>query len=385
MAIYSAVPPPPDSPALPSSGATHHGHHHTPSVASTATLDIEAWTVSALEALSVSPEARGTGAPFSIPLDSSAAAPRPSPARVTIDSGVGGITPPRRPPSRRDSQRRRELVLKGNEGSRQRRRWENDRLAHVPGVQPPEPIDFQVGPTHVVHDYVPYHVAQLWDRGLRDQIEEDRARVAALKRRRQQQMDAGLMSSGPDASEEVVGRVPRELRATAKKTPALKGWVRTLEEPVRQFLMEEDAKLKAAAAEEERMRLEAEKQARAAASEGESGVDTEDEEIVFVGRRNGTPQKSSGPGWKKAHRETRDKGAIDSGVVFDSLGGDESSAFKRWLTHSISDYYGLSSHSATTGTPPRRVVYVGIKAAKSGSKHSPQIPPQLPRPMWELF
>lgn len=296
-------------------------------MASTATLDIEAWTVSALESLSVSTEARGTGIPFSIPLDNSIPAPRTNQARVSIDPGLGGIAPPRRPPSRRDSQRRRELVAKGNEGSRQRRRWENDRLVHVPGAQPPEPIDFQVGPTHVVHDYVPYHVAQLWDRGLRDQIEEDRARAAALKRKRQQQIDAGLLSAGAESCAVAVGRVPRELRATAKKTPALKGWVRTLEEPVRQFLVEEDARIRADAAEKERKRLEKEKEARAA-SEGESGLDSEDEEIVFIGRRQATPQKSSGPGWKKAHRETRDKGAIDSGVVFDSLGDDESSAFK---------------------------------------------------------
>ena len=33
--------------------------------------------------------------------------------------------PIRRPPSRRDSQRKREMLLKGKEGSRQRRRWEN--------------------------------------------------------------------------------------------------------------------------------------------------------------------------------------------------------------------------------------------------------------------
>ncbi len=120
MAIYSAVPPPPEHTAG-SVGPPHH--QHTPSAAST--IDIEAWTVSALEALSVSPIARGTGTPLSIPIDDRL----PTPARVQIDPAhhraTTGPAPPPRPPSRRDSQRRREALLKGNEGSRQRRRWEN--------------------------------------------------------------------------------------------------------------------------------------------------------------------------------------------------------------------------------------------------------------------
>ncbi len=55
---------------------------------------------------------------------------------------------------------------------------------------------------------------------------------------------------------------------------------------------------------------------------------------------------------------------------------------RRWLTHSISDYYGLASRSATVGKPPRRVVYVGIREVGAG--HGPQFGAGLPRPMWEL-
>lgn len=147
MAIgkYSAVPPPPESPP-----PTHHHHHHHPQQANSAapaaaptpvphaphhghsasgTIDIEAWTISALESLSVSPDSRGTGGtPLAIPLDGHHGHPGNT-RGVTIALGEAhaagvGIAPPRRPPSRRDSMRRREALLKGKEGSRQRRRWD---------------------------------------------------------------------------------------------------------------------------------------------------------------------------------------------------------------------------------------------------------------------
>jgi hypothetical protein len=136
MAIYSAVPPPPESPTTTASATAYQpGHQSAPSLSSSvASLDIEAWTVSALQSLTISPLARGTGGtPLGIPLDAhdhngAAGAEREGQQRVTLDVAAGGgmgITPPRRPPSRRDSQRKREMLLKGKEGSRQRRRWEN--------------------------------------------------------------------------------------------------------------------------------------------------------------------------------------------------------------------------------------------------------------------
>jgi len=130
MAIYSAVPPP-EQQATASASAAHH--QHTPSAASTVTVDIEAWTLSALEALSVSPVARGTGNPLSIPIDGAPSARTAARTAVLVDPDhpAAGLTPPHRPPSRRDSQKRREAVLKGNEGSRARRRWENG-MAHPP-------------------------------------------------------------------------------------------------------------------------------------------------------------------------------------------------------------------------------------------------------------
>ena len=107
----------------------------TISSVSTAAVDIEAWTVAALESLRIANNARSTGNPLVIPLDGepAAAAGPTDPAsklrNVVFDDGddtyAANVTPPRRPPSRRDSMKRREALIKGKEGSRQRRRWEN--------------------------------------------------------------------------------------------------------------------------------------------------------------------------------------------------------------------------------------------------------------------
>ncbi|KAI1780205.1 R3H-associated N-terminal domain-containing protein [Hypoxylon cercidicola] len=364
MAIYSAVPPPPELAA--STNQQHQQHQqpesHQPSNVNVNTalaananatslpasgVDIESWTVSALESLSISPIARGTGTPLSIPLDDHSKKPSVSIQDPRAKSTA--TTPPPRPPSRRDSQRRREALLKGKEGSRQRRRWENDRLLHVPNAQPPEPADWEPRPLHPVN-HIPYQIAAIWDLRMRAEVETKRA-VAA----RRKQMQTRTLGDA-----HVAGRVPRELFHRAKKTPAVKTWVRSLEEPVRRYLVEQEA------AKEPPSPLLTD------SSEGE----VEDEEIVFVGR-NGAMRD----GWKKARRET--KGRSDQqqqGMVFDALGGDDTdSAFRRWITHSISDYYGLNSQSVLMGNPKRKVVYVQMKTG-----HAPPVRADLPRPLWEL-
>ncbi|OHE95118.1 hypothetical protein CORC01_09505, partial [Colletotrichum orchidophilum] len=299
MAIFSAVPPPdvidhqtPNDVVPPPQSQTPVAAHVAAQSATAGSVDIEAWTVSALEALSVSPVARGTGTPLAINLDeqvqkasAAAAVTIAAEATTTIQQ-----TPIRRPLSRRDSQKKREQLLKGNEGSRARRRWENDRLIGVPNVQPPLPSDWEVHPTYPVQ-VVPYQVAQYWDTGLRQRIEEKTAKLQA-QRKKQQRKDGS-------ATGLAVGEVPRDLRDTAKRTPAVRGWVRVLEEPVRSFLKE-----------------------RSEASDAEG--DSEDEEIVFVGRKG---MASAGKGWKKARREVGSE-KVDDGMVFDSLGDDESASFK---------------------------------------------------------
>lgn len=134
MALYSAVPPPPEY-TTPSSDpvqqqqqqqqASSAGGLAPPSGAGTG-IDIDAWTISALQSLSVSPVARGTGTPLAIPIDDDAYATNKTTVRIaTTAAATPRDETPRRPPSRRDSQKKREALLKGKEGSRQRRRWEN--------------------------------------------------------------------------------------------------------------------------------------------------------------------------------------------------------------------------------------------------------------------
>lgn len=104
MAIYNSVPPPAQQATLASAVPVQP-------------INIESWTVSALESLSVSPSARGTGVTLSIPLDSreNAAAKAAAPKA-------------RKEPMRRDSLKRRDALLRGKEGSRRRQRWENGEL-----------------------------------------------------------------------------------------------------------------------------------------------------------------------------------------------------------------------------------------------------------------
>lgn len=99
----------------------------------------EEWTRSILQSLGMSPDARGTGGELlTIPLDEPVVQPRHRKlvlvGPVIADSDNESDTPagPRgtgtllkRRHSNRDSQRRRDALLKGKEGSRQRRRWEN--------------------------------------------------------------------------------------------------------------------------------------------------------------------------------------------------------------------------------------------------------------------
>jgi hypothetical protein len=54
---------------------------------------------------------------------------------------------------------------------------------------------------------------------------------------------------------------------------------------------------------------------------------------------------------------------------------------RRWLTHSISDYYGLESRSVMLTNPSRKVVFVGLKKVHQRDGLSMK---HFPRPMWQL-
>lgn len=276
------------------------------------------------------------------------------------------------------------------------------RLTDVPNVEPPSASDWEPRPVYPIQ-HIPYHVAQYWDRGLRQQVEDKRNNTAARKQK------GGAAAAADNGTRG--GKVPRDLRETVKKTPGVKGWVRTLEEPVRQFLVEQGARVTRAdpspAFKEEEHR------------DDDDESDFSDEEIVFVGRSKKTAAATGTshthqqePAWKKAHRQVGEQ-QVDRGMIFDSLEEDESGAFKyvlsilpflpsvsgpltknktltphclsyrRWLTHSISDYYGLDSRSVTMGNPARRCVYIGIR--EGDLRKGTRTCGELPRPLWELF
>lgn len=108
------------------------------------------------------------------------------------------------------------------------------------------------------------------------------------------------------ASDESSGKIPRELREKLKKAKAAKGLLKDLEEQVRFFVVKWENQ-----AQEVRKRP--------------AGIDSDDEEIVFVGR-NG--QMSDWPPKPKTSIE-RDR------LIFDSLANDRGASFgyvSRWYT-----------------------------------------------------
>lgn len=134
---------------------------------------------------------------------------------------------------------------------------------------------------------MPYQLAQFWDQ------------KGAVRERVEQRNKSAF------GSRSTVGKVPRDLHTKAKRTPAVKSWLRVLEEPVRQFLVE-----RGSAAQEE---------------SDSSCLDSDDEEIVFVGR-NGS--MTDARAWKKARRETKDREVVQQGMVLESAADDESASFK---------------------------------------------------------
>ena len=129
---------------------------------------------------------------------------------------------------------------------------------HVPNAQPPLPSDWEVHPTYPVHS-VPYYLAPLWD--LRNE-----AKAKASHSRKSS-------TAKKPARDEQKGRVPQELKAKLKRSKGAKTLLQELEEEVRKFVRDHERK--------ERMRL------KNAESEEEPELDSEDEEIVFIGK-NGT-------------------------------------------------------------------------------------------------
>ncbi|KJX93756.1 hypothetical protein TI39_contig4262g00009 [Zymoseptoria brevis] len=242
-------------------------------------------------------------------------------------------------PIRRDSLKRRESLLKGKEGSRRRQRWENDRLLNNPHAEPPLPSDWQPHPTYAVQN-VPYFLAPLWDAEYARKSQERQARAAAAK--------------APASKEEAAAaKVAQDLRAKMKRAKGAKGLLQDLEDEVRTFVRQW---------EEKERQLE---------GEGLIEPDSEDEEIVFVGRGGAI---TSDERREERHLE-KDK------LIYQGLIDDHGAAFGRYLTHQIAIYYGLKTWSITKGG--ERLAYVGLKIDPKTRRPSLSNR-ELPRPLYAV-
>ena len=141
-------------------------------------------------------------------------------------------------------------------------------------------------PTHPVHTFS-YYLAPLWDQGFRQRAEEIAARKKGEVERR-----AGF--------QEQRGRVPQELRQKLKKSKGAKSLLQELEEEIRTFVKEWERKQRT--------------------KEGKSQVtmESEDEEIVFVGRNNTLSDEQRNSAEEQLQREK---------LIFDSLADDHGASF----------------------------------------------------------
>jgi len=166
-----------------------------------------------------------------------------------------------------------------------------DRLLNNPWVQPPLPSDWEVHPTHPTHN-VPYYLAPLWDQVMATRAEAERNKDAVR----------GVQGQAQD---DITAKVPRELREKLKKAKAAKGLLKDLEEQVRLFVKSWEEKTN---------------------KEGkpEPELDSEDDEIVFVGRNGHMPDVPLSPKFGDGLDEEdfeRDR------LVFDSLVNDQGASF----------------------------------------------------------
>lgn len=87
--------------------------------------------------------------------------------------------------------------------------------------------------------------------------------------------------------------------------------------------------------------------------------DSEDDEIVFVGRNGAMHDLHSPSSDTHALQQPPAKKHL---MLFDTPEHDGGGTFARWLVHHIGVYYGLPTWSVTVGNPARRESYIGVKS-----------------------
>jgi hypothetical protein len=191
---------------------------------------------------------------------------------------------------------------------------------------------------------VPYYLAPLWDLKYAKESAARKEKAVKVQKKRE--------------AAEGTGHVPKELKDKLKRAKGAKLLLQDLESEVRSFVASWEAR-----------------EQEAKVDNGCALDDSEDDEIVFVGRQGTMHDRPSSSG--------SDEFLEPEKLIFDALEGDSGASFGRWLVHSIGKYYGLDTWSVTVGNPARREAYVGIKEVKLKTGKQPARL-TLPRPLYAM-
>ena len=175
-----------------------------------------------------------------------------------------------------------------------------DRLIGNPYAQPPLPSDWEVHPTYP-RRVVPYFLAPLWD------VDVAARRADAEQRRARTKQDAHVAEQG------AMGQVTKDLRQSLKRARAARGLLQELEEEVRKFAAGWEKK------QAERRRA------------GLHDADSDEEELVFVGRNGAMhdlpPSPKAGRHPEDWEEEDWEEGVLREKLVYGGLEGDRHARF----------------------------------------------------------
>lgn len=158
---------------------------------------------------------------------------------------------------------------------------------------------------------MPYYLAPLWDQDV----------SARAEKHREQQIKTRKDIQAKDGAQ---GEVPKALRETLKKAKAAKGMLRDLEEQVRSFVD---------GWEKGQLSRAGEPPDTGAPRKGSLSMDSEDEEIVFIGRNGHMRDVLPSPKFKDSEDDDSDEGETDhrkaerDRLIFESLANDQGASF----------------------------------------------------------
>jgi hypothetical protein len=170
-----------------------------------------------------------------------------------------------------------------------------DRLLSNPWAQPPLPSDWEVQPTYPRYQEVPYFLAPLYD-----------ANVAERRAQEQKHRNNKVKRTADEV--DTKGYVSKELREKLKRAKAAKGFLMDIEEEIRKFVKDWEQKQ------------------TARHSDGLVDIDSDEEEIVFVGRNgqmHDLPPSPKAGGTEQAMADDLKKEKL----ILDSLADDRAAGF----------------------------------------------------------